>query len=79
MRFGKDRRRMRLNRWLRAGYLLMIAASMSSYFVNHYHRFPQNVSDGAVGVLYGMMMGCMFVGIRKGVRDAAGTDHTSCA
>jgi hypothetical protein len=76
MLFGKRRRR--YNRMLLIGNIFMVlATSANAVLIRSYH-LSGDLTDGIVGLLYGLTFGCYIVGIRKMMRDDPGTGAGSC-
>ena len=76
MTFGKGRRP--YNRLLLLGNVFLIPAIMSNRALLHYTHLSEEISDGVVGLLYGLAIGCYIVGIRRMVRGST-HDAGSCA
>ena len=77
MNLGKRRRR--YNRTLMLANILMIVASVSVRALPHYAHLSENASDGLIGLLYGLTIGCYILGIRKMMREDTGPDARTCA
>lgn len=67
MRFKDGRRR--YNVTLLLGNLFLIAALLSQRLLTHGLHFNEDFADGITGLLFGLMIGCFIVGIRKMMRE----------
>jgi hypothetical protein len=63
-----DRRR-RYNVTLLIANLFLIAAVLSQRILIHGLHLNEDLADGITGLLFGLMIGCYIVGIRKMMRD----------
>jgi hypothetical protein len=77
MHFGKRPRR--YNRTLMIANIFMVLATVANTVLIRKFHLAGDLTDGLVGLLYGLTIGCYIVGIRKMMRDDPGTGAGSCA
>jgi hypothetical protein len=58
-------RRRRYNRTLMLANIFLIVASFSVRALPHYARLSENASDGLIGLLYGLAIGCYILASEK--------------
>jgi hypothetical protein len=64
-------RNRQFNRLLAMGMMLLATAGISRISLQHHAFFTPNLSDGIIGLLYGMAFGCIFLGFRQNRRRCA--------
>lgn len=71
--------RRRFNRFLILANGFTIPASLSNRILIHHWNVGDGIADGVTGLLYGVVFGLYFVGIRKMMREDGGAGGESCA
>ena len=56
----------KLNRSMQVGLIFLILANTSKWFLRHGIGFPDRFDDFAIGLLFGVSIGCMLLGLRGG-------------
>ena len=60
--------RLKTNKYLFYGNLFFLPASLLSMFTRHHPGVHVDAADAAMGLCYGMMFGCYFLGLYKARR-----------
>ena len=62
------------NALILTGMVFVIFASIAIRFLHPSAKFPESLTDGVTGVLYGIAIGCMLVGVRRHYRRRSAAD-----
>jgi hypothetical protein len=57
------------NRFLAVGMMLLALAGIARFSVEHHRLLSPALGDGLTGLLYGLALGCIFLGFRQNRRQ----------
>jgi hypothetical protein len=72
-------RRRPFNRTLMIGLAFMAVASVVRLLLERHSSIPEGPRDGAVGLLYGLAIGCTLLGVWRMRHASASSDKQRCA
>jgi hypothetical protein len=64
-------KRIKMNNTIMIGLLFLVIANLSRWFFQHHGITSENIADGVLGMFYGLAIGCMILGVRRGCRTMA--------
>ena len=73
------RRRQPFNRTLMTGLVFMAVANVVRLLLERHSSMPEGPRDGAVGLLYGLAIGCTLLGVWRMRQSGASPDKHRCA
>jgi hypothetical protein len=62
------------NAFILTGMVFVMFASIAIRFLHPSAKFPESLTDGFIGLLYGIAIGCMLVGVRRNYRRRSAAD-----
>jgi len=57
------RNRLQMGRMLTAGYVFLIPASVSNWYLHNHTQVGDGIADGVTGLLYGITIACFVAGL----------------